>query len=276
MRNLFEFIWKNHFVFLFIFLEIIASFFILQNNSFHKASFINSSNFFSASILNTFDNITGYLRLRSTNELLAAENEKLYSQSILSFIKYYNREFQCNDSIYKQQYTYLSALVINNSICRRNNYLTLNKGKNQGVQPGMGVISGNGIVGIVKDVSDRYSSVLSVLNKNARISAKIKKNGYFGSVIWDGADFQIVTLLDIPKHVKINKGDTIITSGYSSIFPDGILIGTIIDFIIEPGGNSHTISVKLSTDFSRLSYVYIVNNLTKEEQKSLEEVSQNE
>lgn len=274
MRNLFAFIWKYHIVFLFILLEIFASFLIVQNNSFHKASFLNSSNVISASIFNTTNNISGYLGLRSTNKLLAVENEKLHSLSILSFAKLYTNIWRINDTIYKQQYTYLSARVINNSIYKRNNYLTLNKGGRHGVKPEMAVISSNGIVGIVKDVSDNFSSVLSVLHKNARISAMIKKNGYFGSLVWDGADFKIGTLLYIPNHVKISKGDAIVTSRYSAIFPEGIPIGNIIDFKINPGDNFYTISVKFSTDFSKLSYIYVVNNLMKEEQRNLEETSQ--
>lgn len=276
MRNLFAFIWKNYFVFLFILLEIIASFLIVQNNSFHKANFLNSSNVISASIFNITNNISGYLGLRSTNELLAVENEKLHAQSILSFAKFYTDIWIINDTIYEQQYTYLSARVINNSIYKRNNYLTLNKGDKHGVKPEMAVISSNGIVGIVKDVSGSFSSVLSVLHKNARISAKIKKNGYFGSLVWDGADFKIGTLLDIPNHVKISKGDVIVTSRYSAIFPEGILIGNIVDFKINPGDNFYTISIEFSTDFSNLSYVYVVNNLMKKEQITLEDISQND
>ena len=274
MRNLFAFIWKNYFVFLFILLEIIAYFLIVQNNSFHKASFLNSSNVISASIFNTTNNISGYLGLRSTNELLAVENEKLHAQSILSFAKFYTNLWRINDTIYEQQYTYLSARVINNSIYKRNNYLTLNKGNRHGIKQEMAVISSNGIVGIVKDVSGNFSSVLSVLHKNSKISAKIKKNGYFGSLVWDGADFKICTLSDIPNHVKISKGDAIVTSKYSAIFPEGIPIGNIVDFKINPGDNFYTISVKLSTDFSNLSYVYVVNNLMKGEQITLEEKSQ--
>ena len=274
MRNLFAFIWKYYFVFLFILLEIIASFLIVQNNSFHKASFLNSSNVISASIFNTTNNISGYLGLRSTNELLAVENEKLHAQSILSFAKFYTNLWRINDTIYEQQYTYLSARVINNSIYKRNNYLTLNKGNRHGIKQEMAVISSNGIVGIVKDVSGNFSSVLSVLHKNSKISAKIKKNGYFGSLVWDGADFKICTLSDIPNHVKISKGDAIVTSKYSAIFPEGISIGNIVDFKINPGDNFYTISVKLSTDFSNLSYVYVVNNLMKGEQITLEEKSQ--
>ena len=138
----------------------------------------------------------------------------------------------------------------------------------------MAVISSNGIVGIVKDVSGNFSSVLSVLHKDARISAMIKKNGYFGSLVWDGSDFKTGTLSDIPVHAKISEGDTIVTSRYSAIFPDGILIGTIVGFKINPGDNFYTIYVKFSTDFSNLSYVYVVNNLMKDEQSLLEEISQ--
>ena len=274
MRTLFALIWKFYFAFLFILLEIFASFLIVQNNSFHKAGFLNSSNALSASLFKITNNISQYMRLRSTNELLAIENEKLHSQSILSFVKFNTGIWTVHDTIFEQQYTYLSARVINNSIYKRNNYLTLNKGERHGIEPEMAVISSNGIVGIVKDVSGNFSSVLSVLHKDARISAMIKKNGYFGSLVWDGSDFKTGTLSDIPVHAKISEGDTIVTSRYSAIFPDGILIGTIVGFKINPGDNFYTIYVKFSTDFSNLSYVYVVNNLMKDEQSLLEEISQ--
>jgi rod shape-determining protein MreC len=174
------------------------------------------------------------------------------------------------DTIRKQQYTFLTARVVNNSINRRNNYLTLNKGSLQGVQAEMGVICPDGIVGIVKDVSEHFSSVISVLHKDSRISTKIKKNGYIGSLMWEGYNAGYAILKDIPKHVKLAVGDTLVTSQFSAIFPEGIMVGVIDKFDSKPG-DFYLIDVKLSTDFDNLSYVYLVTNVLKEEQKKLEE-----
>ena len=175
------------------------------------------------------------------------------------------------DTVHKQQYTFVTAKVINNSVNRRNNYLTLNKGGLQGIKPEMGVVCAEGIVGIIKDTSGHFSSVLSLLHKDARISAKVKKSGYIGSLVWDGYDFRHATLKDIALHVKLTRGDSIVTSSFSSIFPEGIMIGTVEDIETKEGDKFYSITVKLSTDFSNLSSVYIVENMLKGEQQSLEE-----
>jgi len=270
MRSIFLFIWKNYFFLLFVFLELISAGLIVQNNSFHKSSFINSANTLASNTLNAFDNVTGYFGLRHAIDVLAKENERLRTQSVLAFAKYHDEQFTFNDTIYNQHYSFLSAKVINNSVYRRNNYLTLNRGKSQGVQQEMGVISSNGIVGIVKDVSDNFCTVLSVLHKSSRISVRIKGKDYFGSLIWEGRDFRLGTILDIPDHVEVKSGDSIITSGYSAIFQEGIYVGRVAEFVIKPGDSFYTIQVAFSEDLSRLSNVYIINNFYKEERQSLE------
>ena len=181
-----------------------------------------------------------------------------------------------NDTILKQQYTFMTSKVINNSTNRRNNYLTLNKGSKQGIKPEMGVICSEGIVGIVKDVSDNYSSVISFLHKDSRFSARIRKSGYIGSMVWNGFDETHGTLNDIAKHVKVSIGDTIVTSSFSTIFPDGVVIGTVAQVSSTGGNNFQDIKVKLSTPFGKLSYVYVISNLFKEEQKALEEPLKND
>jgi len=152
-----------------------------------------------------------------------------------------------------------------NTTNKRNNYLTLNKGSNQGIAKDMGVITSTGIVGIVKEVSANFSSVISVLHKETKISAKVKKNGHLGTVIWTGGDYSNGELIDIPTHVKPVIGDTIITSGYSTSFPEGIMIGTISDFKIVKGDNFYTITIKFSTDFNNISYAYVIRNIMKDE-----------
>ncbi|MBL4578194.1 MAG: rod shape-determining protein MreC, partial [Flavobacteriales bacterium] len=159
---------------LFLLLELVSATLVVQNNRFHKASFINSANSLTGGVLQWQTNFSGYIGLREENVILTEQNKRLLSQSILAFTKYTKKDFVHNDTIYKQRYTYLNAEVINNSIFNRNNYLTLNKGYSQGIEPEMGVISSNGVVGIVKDVSEYFCTVLSVLHKNSRISSRIE------------------------------------------------------------------------------------------------------
>ncbi len=276
MRNLFTFLWRHNFFLLFILLEAIAITLTIQNNYYQKTSFINSTNTFMANILNINRNIYEYFSLKKNNNTLSEENAKLHSKSIKNFINLNNKIFYITDTLYRQKYQYISAKIISNSVNKRNNYITLNKGRDNGIKNGMAVISPNGIAGIVKDVSKHFSSVISVLHKQAKISAKIKKNGYTGTILWNGINYKIGTLKDIPTHVKLSTGDTVITSGYSSIFPEGILIGTIIDYKKEQGSNFYTIYLKFSEDYNKISYVYVINNLLKEEQKKLETISQND
>jgi len=270
MRNLFVILWKYNFFILFLLIEIFCSYLIVQNNNFQHASFVNSSNKVAANVQAVVSDITDYIHLRTINDALARENAGFHS--VMPDIFYIDsvQKKLMRDSTYKQQYTFMPAKVINNSTNRRNNYLTLNKGSDQDVKPEMGIVSSEGIVGIVKDVSPHFCTVMSILHKDSHISTKIKKSGYIGSLMWEGTNAEYAVLKDIPKHVKLAKGDTLITSSFSSIFPEGIMIGTINTFDPKSGDNFYSIQVKLSTDFSNLSYVYIVTNVLKEEQKKLE------
>ena len=270
MRNLFALILKYNFFLLFLLFESAAVYLMVQNNSFQKASFLNSTNAVSVNVLNVVNDITDYVHLKSTNETLAEENAKLHS--MLSEAYDLNK-YQINivdDPSHKQQYEYISAKVINNSVNKRNNYLTLNQGKLDGVKPEMGVISSGGVVGIVKDVSDHYCSVMSLLHKDFHTSAKLTKSNYFGNLSWEGGNPSQAVVVEIPKHVKLLKGDSLVTTAYSAIFPEGVRVGTIDTFEIKAGENFYTALINLSTNFQNLSYVYIVNNIFKEEQKKLE------
>lgn len=261
---------------MFLSLEVLAFYLIISNNKFHNTGFFNSSNFVTGNIYLAYDNVTGYINLSKSNELLAKENSRLLSESRSSFVETSSPLIQVKDSIYKQKYVYKEAKVINNSINKRNNFITLDKGSNHGIKPLMGVIAPDGIVGIVKDVSENFCSVLSLLNKNTTISTKLKNSGYLGSVTWEGGNSRIVTMSDVPKHARINIGDTIITSGASAIFPENVLVGIIESVNLKEGNNFYTIQLTLFTDFSKLSYVHIVDNLMKEEQYKLEEKTKND
>lgn len=276
MRNLIAFIWRNNSFFLFLILEVLCAFLIVQNNNFHNATFINSANDVAGNIYGTVNNITKYFHLKEENEKLAHENAILHSISRESFTRIKGADSLVNDTIFRRKYIYQSAKVVNNSVNKRNNYITLDKGRNQGIEPETAVISSGGVVGIVKDVSDNFSSVLSVLHKDSKISARLRGSNYFGSLIWEGGDYKFATLKDIPTHVQLHKGDTIETNAFSSIFPEGVLIGFVESFEIKPGHNFYTIKIRLSTNFKNVTHVYVVKNLMKEEQRQLEENTQHD
>ena len=276
MRNLFIFLWKYNFFIFFIFIESLCGYIIVQNNNYKRATYINSSNGIAAKTNTMVSAVTEYINLRTTNDALSRENAAL--KTLLPDVFYIDSVIQqiSKDTILKQQYSYTTSKVINNSTNRRNNYLTINKGSKQGVKPEMGVICSDGIVGIVKDVSEHFSSVISFLHKDSRISARLKKSGYIGSMTWEGFDETEAKFSDIAKHVVVAKGDTIVTSSFSSIFPDGIMIGTVSEVGSSGGNNFQDINVKLSTLFGRLSYVYVISNIFKDEQKALEEPLKND
>jgi rod shape-determining protein MreC len=270
MRNLFKFIIRYHVTLLFIVIEFVSLFLTIQTNSFQRASFINSSNEISGNIYNWFSSVSEYISVKDDNDKLANENIALRKLLKSNYINNVLTLKTVNDSVYKQKYDYLSAKVINNSVIHQNNYLTLNKGYKQGVRKDMAVINPQGIVGIIKDVSANFSIVIPAININAHISAKIKKWGCFGTISWDGKDYRKAQLNEIPFHIKLIKGDTLITSGYSSMFPEGIMVGTISDFDLNDGKDFYNININLSTDFMSLNHVYVISNLFKEEQEKLE------
>ncbi len=175
------------------------------------------------------------------------------------------QEIIIKDTLYGQIYQYIPAKVVSNTINRSDNFIMLNQGIRQGVRKDMAVIAPTGIVGIVKEVSRNFCSVLPVLNSQAKISAKIKKTNQLGTVMWDGLNYRHGTLTDIPTHAVVTIGDTAITSGMSEIFPEGIMIGTVRNIDMDEGDNFYTLQIEFSVDFNSISHVYIVRNFYKEE-----------
>ncbi len=276
MRPLLQFLIKNANFFLFLLLEFFAFIFIVKSNYYQQSVFINSANAISGGIYKTQSNITNYFSLKTINKMLAEENALLRNSQRSSFSAINNKTFVINDTLYKQQYEFTEATIISNTFNRINNYLTLNKGYSQGIRKEMGVITSQGVVGIIKDVSSNFSTVTSVLHSKSKISAKIKKNNYIGTVVWEGGDYRTAKLKDIPTHVKILSGDTIVTSGYSMIFPGGIPIGTIYLYNVNKGNDFYDIKIRLTTEFNKISNVYVIKSLMKEELDSLKQKSQND
>lgn len=262
--------------FVFVLLELVCFSLIVKNNTFHRGSALSSSNRLVGNVYGLNNAINEYFKLKSINDELAIENAAL--RSLLNESKYISssKKLSVTDSVGRQHYTYVPAKVINNSTDRRNNYLTINRGILQGVEPEMAVISSNGIVGIVKDVSKNFASVISVLHKNSSISVKLADTEYIGSLVWDGGDPQIAQLMDIPNHVQLAKGMLVQTSGFSAMFPSGINVGTIRSFEVEQGDNFYSIDVDLLTDMSSVSMVYVINNLMRFEQIELEKQAQSD
>ena len=270
MRNLLRFILSYHFFILFLLFETLSLSLAFQHNNYQKAKFLNFSQGITGFFYNKVSLLNEYLSLHQINQQLTAENTKLNNilqRAYRSDEIFFYGEY---DTAYQQHYFYTSARIINNSVNKQHNYLTLNKGREAGIKDEMAVVSPNGIVGVVNGVSKRFSTVISLLNTDLNISAKIKKNNYFGSLSWDGKNYREAILYEIPHHVPVSKGDTIITSGFSTIYPEGILIGTVKDYEVK-GGNFYEITVLLSTDFKNLTYVNLVSNLRKEEQIEIEE-----
>jgi rod shape-determining protein MreC len=273
MRNILAFIVRFHFLLLFIILEVVAITMLVNSTYYQQSAILNTGNAVTGKFYTSASNITSYFKLRRTNELLSIENSILRQGSEFSFLKNDTNSFWKSDTLYKQQYKYIVARVIHNSVGKRNNYIMLDKGKRFGIQKDMAVITPNGIAGTVVSVSENFSWVMSLLNKHTRVSARIPKNGQMGTVVWNGVDPSVGTLTDIPAHVKLLRGDTIVTSGFSNIFPSGLMLGTIKDFRVEQGEHFYLIPFTFSVDFNSLDYVYVVKNLMKEEQDQLKQTT---
>ncbi len=262
---------KNYAFLLFVILEVVSFILIFNFNNYQKVQFLNSSNKVTASIYNSISAVGNYFSLASVNRKLARENAQLKSLvSNLPYIRITPYSIVANVEFTDSVYRFISARVINNSVDKQNNYITLNKGRKHGIKPDQGIINSEGIVGVITNVSESYSLGFSVLNKHWGASAKLKKSGTFGPLSWDGLDSRFASLNGIPFHVEIEVGDTVVTSSYSSVFPEGILIGTVHSLEQPPGENYYKISVGLAANFRALSYVDVVDNLKKAEVRALE------
>ena len=276
MQQIISFLDKNKLFILFLLLEVFAVIFTIQSHSFHKSKFVNSANFLSGGIYNKINNFKELLNLKKENERLNEENVYLKNLLSLEDQDVIQHDLTVIDTLkYKQKYSFTAAKVINNNYRKNNNYLTINKGANQGLGSDLGVINSKGIVGITKSVSGNYATVLSILNVNSRINAKLLNSDHYGSLSWDNLDYNIVQLLDLPIQADIYRGDTVVTGGKSTIFPEGIPIGTIKDFKTL-NNNYDYINILLFNDMSSIGNIQVIKNFDKTEIQTLEEKSTNE
>ncbi|WP_200974876.1 rod shape-determining protein MreC [Echinicola sp. 20G] len=274
MQRILLFLYSIRAFLLFITLETLAIWLVVSYNSPQGAVFFNSSNSFTGSFLNTKDSFTEYFTLGKTNEALAEKNAQLMAR-LANLRPTKDSVFIPLDSGMLNSYEFRSAKVINNSINLRTNHITLNKGANDGIKEGMGVFNEDGIIGRVKGVSSNYASVISLLHTDLLISSKIKSTDVFGSTQWDGKNSQKAKLKYVPRHVEVAKGDTVVTSGYNAVFPEGLLVGTIDEVSTGTETNYLDITIHLTANFSTLTYVYLVENNSMEvELDSLQQITE--
>jgi len=276
MRNLLNFFLKYNYWFLFIFLEVISFVLLFRFNNYQGSAFFTSSNQVAGMVYESANKVTGYFHLKTINDGLVQKNVELELQvehlrSALMELTADSTEIERMKSNALLGYDIYRANVINNSLTHADNYITLNKGENDGIRREMGVISGSGVVGIVYQTSPNYSVVIPILNSKSSISCKIKRSDYFGFLKWDGGSSQYATVKDMPRHSLFTLGDTIVTSGHSAVFPGGIPVGTVEDMSDSHDGLSYLLKVKLFTDFGRLSDVRVIAKKAQEERLELEE-----
>jgi rod shape-determining protein MreC len=277
VRNVFLFIRRySNFVF-FLVLQIIALSFLVRYNKFHEAAFMNVALDVTGRFSQKYNGIEYYFQLKQTNEELVKENERLNQllkenyDSPDSAGKLVTGT-QGVDTVKKyQRYIYHRAKVVGNSVTSQTNFLTIHLGQLQHVRPNMGVVSPQGIVGTVVNVSENYSSVMSLLHRQYKVVVKLKNGGERGTVEWDGTSPYYVTLKDIPKSANVKKGDSVVTSATSSLFPGNIMVGTVEEIIDDRSSNFYTIRVKPATNFFNIEYVYVIENTQYDEQKRLED-----
>ncbi|MDN3664475.1 rod shape-determining protein MreC [Algibacter miyuki] len=258
MQQIINFIIRNKNFLLFLLLFSISIVFTIQSHSYHKSKFINSANFLTGGVYTSVNNLSDYFNLRSQNNLLTEENKRL--KSLL-----YNNTNQ-SDSTYldsttfDETYKFTSARIIKNSYSLTNNTLLLDQGKNDNIHEDFGVITSKGILGIINKTSKNFATVISILNTTSNISAKLKTTNHYGSLTWDAKNPRVTQLVDIPKIANFKVGDTIVTSGLSSIFPKNVPIGTVLDFHLDNNENYYEINVLLFNDMTNLEHVYIIEN----------------
>jgi len=257
-------------------LEIIGLILTVQNHSYQQNKIDNSANFISGGIYNKVSSITDFFNLKSENKRLAKENTDLKNWIEKDKQSNLNKTLIANAlTNYSQKYQYISAKIINNNYTKRNNFLTLNKGAKDHVKTDLGVINSKGIIGVVKNVSANYASVLSILNSNTKINVRLKKSFHFGTLVWNGGKFDNMQIIDIPRQAVVKIGDTIITGGKSAIFPEGINVGVVKDFKFK-NNQYKEINISLFNDMSNIGYVQVILNYQKNEQKRLEKNALNE
>ncbi len=277
MRNVFIFIRRFFILFVFLLLQVLSIVILVNSNRTYEAAYANSANEITGSINTQYNKVHEYFTLRKTNAQLAAQNRELLNLLKSEYGGADTTNIVRLDSLLRdtlgriQRFHFLEARVVNNSVNEENNYITIHRGAGQGVTKDMGVAGPNGVVGRVILVSDNYSVIMSLLNHNSKVSARLKSDSGSNSFVdWDGKNAGYVTLHNVSKSAKVKKSDTVITSNFSTKFPEGIMVGTVSDISTDPSSNFFVVRLKTATNFYNLQYVYLIENRQWTEQHSLE------
>jgi rod shape-determining protein MreC len=272
MRNLFQIILRFHFQLLYFVLMVVSLLLLLNSNEYHETTWFNSSSYVTGKVYNTWYSVRHYFSLSQENERLAMENYILKNMLKQNVLKADSHSLMADGPV---QYHYYPAVAINKSVNRQKNFITLNVGSLSGVEPEMGVVAPDGVVGIVRDVSPHFSTVIPVINTGSHLSAKIRGKEFFGTISWEGPDYRTARMNEIPFHVPIEVGDIIETSGYSAIFPKGITVGIVKE--VSRGTDDYFLDIKiiLATDFLKVNHVMVIRNNMRKEQKELEQITGN-
>ena len=270
MHQIINFLIRNKHFLLFAFLLMLSLVFTIQSHSYHRSKFVNSANWFTGGVYGSVSGVQDYFKLKTYNQQLLQENARL--REMLKSPNEDNLDLELlttvtspipTDSLRK--FSYIPAKVLNNNYARTDNFITLLGGSDDSIHKDQGVITSEGIVGIIDKTSSGYSTVLSILNSNFTTNAKLRASEHFGTMQWDGKDPNIVQVIDMQQQAPVKIGDTIETSGKSAIFPKGIPIGTINEFVLDPSKNFYTLSIKLINDMTNLGHVYVIENSYKKE-----------
>lgn len=279
MRNLLNFFIRYSAWFVFAFYVVLSCILLFQRNPFQHHVYLTSAGAVASGVYDVTNNITGYISLRDINNDLQHRTAELEAEVIA--LRRQNQMLKqdiLQDSLRSLDsighFQFIIASVINNSVIRPYNYITINKGAADGIKPEMGVMDQNGVVGVVNVVSNHHARIISLLNPNFRLSCKLRGNDAFGSLVWDGKDPDEAILEELPRQVKFHKGDTIITSGYSAMFPEGIPVGTIMNSTQGADNHFNALRIKLLTDFTTLSTVKVISNLDIDDIRAAEELDE--
>ena len=277
MNNLLNFFVKHSAWFIFAIYVILSLVLLFKDNPYQQSVYLTSANSVSAAVYKAFNGITSYFHLRGINESLQERNAALEMELIELRGQLSEMALHSPDSLHQpalKQYSFVMAHVISNSIAQTNNYITIDRGHLDGVSPEMGVIDQNGVVGIVNVVGPHAARVISLLNPHIRLSCKLRASGFYGSLVWDGKSPQHAVLEELPKHLNWHKGDTIVTSGYSAVFPEGIIVGTVEGLARGMSDSFVSLRIRLTTNFSQLSSVRVITNSMKEQIDALRRAEQ--
>lgn len=275
MRNVFLFIARFSNLLLFLLLQVVALSMLFRYNKFHQAAYMNVANEATGRVYIRYNNVETYFSLHKENEKLRQQNAELLNALKEDFsapdstVQLVTDSFRVDSLEQYRKFLYLPTKVIGNSIDAQNNYITLHRGSKQGVGVNMAVIGPDGIIGKVINVSPNMAVAMSLLHRKNSVVALLKKGGGFGEVVWDGKDPRFVTLNNVPRTVKVQKGDTVVTSSYSDIFPPGKIVGYVDQILEDKSTSTYSLKLKTATDFYSVQHAYIVRNLQKAEMDSL-------